>query len=194
MHSEAPRPTKELFGKQAYLVVHMADFSVREGDPSTVIMYVILKTKKPALACQYCPSCKLALPQRQSASSQVHCRMYGTSSYYEKYELYSLLSSPPHTYIIKEHVAECEFGEVQCKMCGGHVQRRSLQAHMKTSCPMRPELCVHCGKDIPFQQTQVCYSTDALYCYPVHANFIGVQTKVSFWTVSVELEVYTLLS
>ena len=45
-------------------MVHMADLFVREGDPSTVIMYVLLKTK-PALACQYCPSCKLAITKAE---------------------------------------------------------------------------------------------------------------------------------
>jgi hypothetical protein len=58
---------------------------------------------------------------------------------------------------LEAHAAECEFSEVQCKVCGNHVQRKSLPGHMKTSCPMRPELCVHCSKDVPFQQMTVCF-------------------------------------
>ena len=52
------------------------------------------------------------------------------------------------------HYAECEFAEVQCPMCENQVQRGTLHSHQKTSCPMRPELCVHCGKDVPFQQME----------------------------------------
>ena len=52
------------------------------------------------------------------------------------------------------HSAECEFAEVQCPMCENQVQRGTLHSHQKTSCPMRPELCVHCGKDVPFQEME----------------------------------------
>jgi TNF receptor-associated factor 3 len=55
---------------------------------------------------------------------------------------------------LEAHAAQCEFSEVQCKMCGNHVQKKSIAAHLKSDCPMRPELCVHCGKNVPYQQMQ----------------------------------------
>ena len=53
-------------------------------------------------------------------------------------------------------------------MCENQVQRGTLHSHQKTSCPMRPELCVHCGKDVPFQQMQV-YTVYTCMSYAIYS-------------------------
>ena len=69
-------------------------------------------------------------------------------------------------------MGNCDYSEVQCKMCGQHVQKKTLATHQKTDCPMRPELCVHCGKDVPIQQMQVCQlvvGTCHVFCLEINS-------------------------
>ena len=47
-------------------------------------------------------------------------------------------------------------------MCGEHIEKKSFATHQSTDCPMKPEPCVHCDKDVPVKLMQVCQLTNTL--------------------------------
>ena len=57
--------------------------------------------------------------------------------------------------VLQNHLKTCEHRETQCTQCGQYVQFLTLLVHQSKECPMRPEKCVYCGKDVPHQQMEV---------------------------------------
>ena len=64
---------------------------------------------------------------------------------------------------LQDHVETCDYRDVQCTLCGQHIQLLTLSKHQKTECPMRPQQCIHCGEDVPAQQMQV--NTASCLCF-----------------------------
>ena len=60
-----------------------------------------------------------------------------------------------HLPFMQSHLNGCKYREVQCTQCGQYVQSHILSTHEEEDCPMRPETCIHCRKDIPYQQMEV---------------------------------------
>ena len=56
---------------------------------------------------------------------------------------------------LQAHLPVCEYREIQCTQCGQYIQYLILTTHQEVECPMRPQPCQHCGKDVPAQQLQV---------------------------------------